>query len=309
MLVQALLLVLSIIILYFGAEMTLESAEKVGKYFKLPPLVIGLLIVGFGTSLPEFFVSQIATYGGHPEIALGNIVGSNIANLFLILGVSGLIAPLKMNSKSIKVQFFIHLALTILMTAVLIQKELYLLSTLALVAFFVFYLWYTFYRMKKHPEELEIDDEEVTTLSFITFVKLIAGFAFLYFGGELLVSSGSTLGKLIGISEFVISAIFVAFGTSLPELITALMACFKRKHTDLITGNIIGSNIFNVAFVLGSLGIYDVQIEKSFAVEQVLLLGAALFLILICFVRKPFYRFSGILFLSSYIGVVTYWTM
>ncbi|MCK5883870.1 MAG: calcium/sodium antiporter [Bacteriovoracaceae bacterium] len=307
MVVQALLLALSIVVLYIGAETALNSAEKIGKFYKLPPLVIGLLIVGFGTSLPEFFVSQIACLNDHSPIALGNIVGSNIANLFLILGVAGILAPLKINSKSLKCQFSIHLLLTILMTVVLLQKELYVLSAVALGGFFVFYLYYTFVRMQKHNDGIEVDDDPIDHLSPITFIKLIAGFAFLYIGGELLVSSGSKLGESWGIPEYVISAIFIAFGTSFPELVTSLVACFKRKHTDLIVGNVIGSNVFNVAMVLGSLGGYKVMITQSFVVEQVVLIMAAVFLLALAYAGKLFHRFAGVFFICCYLGMVFHW--
>lgn len=307
MVVQALLLALSIAILYIGAEAALNSAERIGKYYGLSPLIIGLLIVGFGTSLPEFFVSQIACLNDHSPIALGNIVGSNVANLFLILGVTGLLVPLKINAISLKRQFTIHLVLTVLMTGVLMQKKLYVVSAILLAAFFLFYLYYTFIRMKKYNEGIDLEDGPVDHLSPVTFVKLLAGFIFLYLGGELLVSSGSKLGVMWEIPEYVISAIFVAFGTSFPELVTSLVACFKKKHTDLIVGNVIGSNVFNVAMVLASLGGYKVMIEQNFLVEQVALLLAAVFLLLWAYAGKLFHRFAGVLFLSCYLGMIFHW--
>lgn len=307
MVVQALLLALSIAILYVGAEAALNSAEKIGKYFGLSPLVIGLLIVGFGTSLPEFFVSHIACLNDHAPIALGNIVGSNVANLFLILGLAGILAPLKINSISLKRQFTIHLLLTILMTAVLLQKKLYIISAVVLLLFFAAYLYYTFVRMQKHQEGIDLEDGDVEKVSGVTYIKLVAGFVFLYLGGELLVGSGSKLGAMLEIPEYVISAIFVAFGTSFPELVTSLVACFKRKHTDLIVGNVIGSNIFNVALVLGSLGGYNVMIDQSFMVEQIALLLSAVFLLLWAYAGKLFFRFAGILFMASYFAMVFHW--
>lgn len=307
MFIQALLLVLSIVILYYGAEITLNAAEKIGKALKLPSLVIGLVIVGFGTSLPELFVSHIACLNALPGMALGNIVGSNVANLFLIMGISGLMVPLKINSTSVKRQFLLHLGLTLLMGAVLLQSELYWYSAVVLLLFFVAYLYYTFVRMRKHHEGIELDDDETPELGPIIFVKLLVGFGLLYLGGELLVRSGSTLGRLVGISEYVISAIFVAFGTSFPELVTSLLACYKKKHTDLITGNIIGSNIFNVAMILGSLGGYKVVIEQSFLPEFASLLFASIFLLAWSYANRVFFRFAGVLFLITYGVMIFYW--
>ena len=300
---QSLLLVLSLVILYFGAEFALNGAEKVGKYFGLSPLVIGLVIVGFGTSLPELFVSQISCWGGHPEIALGNIVGSNIANLFLIMGVSGLLTELHLSKEEMKEQMVWHLVLTLLLIFVLTRSEFSLPSASLLAAFFFTYMFKTYRKMKKDKISEEADPDR-GSLSFLIVGKLILGFGLLYGGGELLVSSGSKLGRLLGVQEYVISAIFVAFGTSLPELITALIACWKKKDADLITGNIIGSNIFNVAFVLASLGGYTITYGRTFSFEIAILLGASLFLLLLATMRKNFYRLSGGLFLLIYAGVI-----
>ncbi len=307
MLLQVCLLTLSIIVLYYGAEFALDSSEIVGRYFGLSPLVIGLLIVGFGTSLPEFFVSQLACWRGHPEIALGNIVGSNIANLFLILGISGTITTLFILRREITLQFFIHIILTLLLIGILQYGKLNLITLGVMLVFFGGYLWHTFHEMKKQRGHLAEEHDVEEKIDFKIVAKLFLGFTLLYGGGELLVSSGSALGKLFGISSYIISAIFIAFGTSFPELVTALIACVKKKNTDLITGNIIGSNIFNVAFVLGGLGFYDVKIEQKFHVEMYLLGAAALFLMALPLIKKNFGRPAGLLFLGSYVFVVFHW--
>ncbi len=305
MLVQALLLLISLITLYYGAELALGSAEKIGRYFKLSPLVIGLVIVGFGTSLPELFVSQLAAARGRGDIALGNVIGSNVANLFLILGVSGLIAPLILNTKEIFKQLLMHLAVTVVLIAVMTQETLTPISSIVLLMFFGLFVYMTIF--KKKPEELENNDDEREPIGLKAWTKLITGFALLYGGGELLVSSGSNLGELAGVSPFVISAIFVAFGTSFPELVTSLIAVKEGKDLDLVTGNILGSNVFNVALVLGSLGIYDVDTSASYATELWSLLGAALFLLLLYWRGFRFYRGAGALFLVCYIGLLAHW--
>ena len=309
MLVQVAILVLSIVALYFGAEFALEAAEKVGLYFGMSPLVIGLLLIGFGTSLPEFFVSQIACFKGEPGMALGNIIGSNIANLFLIMGVSGIIAPLYILQKEIKRQMWLHLLLTTLLAVVIFCLDITPLATAVLGLFFVGFLWDTFREMRKSRElrRAEDDSEELEKLEALIFVKLLAGFVLLYFGGDFLVSSGSKIGVLMGVPSYVISAVFVAFGTSFPELVTALIACIKKKNTDLITGNIIGSNIFNVAFVMGSIGFYDIPVKQNFTFEITVLGASCLFLLGLVYIKKNFGRFSGVLFLSGYAGVVYHW--
>ncbi len=305
MLVQALLLFVSLATLYYGAELALGSAERIGKYFRLSPLVIGLVIVGFGTSLPELFVSQLAASRGRGDIALGNIIGSNVANLFLILGISGMIAPLILKTKEIFNQLIMHLLVTIVLIAVMTQTTLTPISSIVLLMFFALFVYMTIF--KKKPEEFESTEEDREPIGIKAWTKLITGFALLYGGGELLVSSGSNLGELAGISPFVISAIFVAFGTSFPELVTSLIAVKEGKDLDLVTGNILGSNVFNVALVLGSLGIYDVDTSASYATELWSLLGAAIFLLILYWRGFRFYRGAGALFLLCYVGLIAHW--
>jgi len=309
MYIQILILILAIVALYFGAEFALDAAEKIGLYFGMSPLVIGLVLIGFGTSLPEFFVSQLACLNGEPEIAMGNIIGSNIANLFLIMGVSGLLTPLYIMSQDIRRQVIIHVLLTVFLSVIILYIGINPLTTVLLALFFGVYLWDTFAQMRKHRQLRNIEDEaeEVEELEVFVFGKLLVGFVFLYFGGEYLVKSGTEIGKLSGIPAYVISAIFVAFGTSFPELVTALIACAKKKNTDLITGNIIGSNIFNVTFVMGSIGIYEVPIRQNYNVELGALMFAALFLVMLVMVKRNFHRFAGVVFLATYGAIIYHW--
>lgn len=308
MVLQVVLLALAIIMLYYGAEFALESAEKIGLALGLSPLVIGLLIVGFGTSLPEFFVSQLACLRGQSEIAMGNIVGSNIANLFLILGVSGSMVTLFIMRSEIKIQLIFHLVLTAILIFILKQDRLHSWAAVIFGLFFVVYLYDTFKQMLKQRHLGHVEEaHEKEQVHWKDILYLLIGFVLLYFGGEVLVSSGSKLAESAGVSSYVISAVFVAFGTSFPELVTAIMACVKKKNTDIITGNIIGSNIFNVAFVLGSLSFYDVKIQSAFTVEISVLAFAAIFLLGASMLKKNFGRMSGILFLGIYIFTVVSW--
>ena len=134
-------LVLSIVGLYFGAEFALDAAEKIGERFGLPPLLVGVFIIGFGTSLPEFFVSQIACYRGSPDISLGNIVGSNIANIYLILGIAGLLTIIRITERQIKIQLIFHLIITVLLSVFLFTKQVNFISSAILIMFFIIYLY------------------------------------------------------------------------------------------------------------------------------------------------------------------------
>lgn len=308
MFIELAFLVLSIVTLYLGAEFALEAAEKIGVYLGLSPLVIGLLIIGFGTSLPEFVVSQLACMRGENELALGNIVGSNIANLLLILGISGILAPLPFLGRAIFQQTILHFVLACLLAVILFYQNFSVLFAFILGGFFVFYLGQTLVSM--HKEKGFFSDEEKKNMKApgaIVYFKLALGFAFLYGGGELIVSSGTALAKMFGVSSFVVSAIFVALGTSFPELVTALIACVKKKDTQLIVGNVIGSNIFNVAFVMASLAPYKIKIGQDYFVEAVVLLLTAFILLSLAVFQKSFNRIIGTLFLIGHGMMVYYW--
>lgn len=304
MLLQLTILFLSIVALYWGAEFSLEAAEKVGRFFGLSPLVIGLLLVGFGTSLPEFFVSQMASYKGEVDIAMGNIIGSNIANLFLVLGISGVIGTLSLQTNDIKRQVVIHLFITTTLAFIIYFVGINLISTTIFSCFFIFYLFDTFKSMKNEAFE---EEGVVEKLGFGTVTRLLSGFALLYAGGDFLVSSGTALGNILGVSSYVISAILVAFGTSFPELVTAILACIKKKDSQLIVGNIIGSNIFNIAFVLGSVGFYDIKLVNQFTTELVGLFVASFILIGLVVLKKNFGRLSGLIYLCCYGAMISFW--
>ena len=308
--IQFIYFIFSIWALYWGAELALEAAEKIGLYLGMSPLVIGLILIGFGTSLPELFVSHLAIDKGESSIAIGNIIGSNVANIFLIMGVSSLLAPLLISTKEILTQLLIHLALTSLLAVIAFTVGFTQLSSAILLIFFVSYLSFTFYDMmksRKKKRELEEEAEKVESLGLMIYLKLLGGFSLLFIGGELIVSSGTVIGKHFGISTYVISAVFMALGTSFPELVTAIIACSKKKDTDLITGNIIGSNIFNVALVLGSVGIYAPLDKITINVEMYLLLGVSILFVLLYLLKQKIGKLIGLFFLATYGFAVFHW--
>jgi cation:H+ antiporter len=298
------ILIVAVLILYFGAELSLDSSEKLGQKLGLSPLIIGMLLIGFGTSLPEFFVAHIAGVQGKSDIAVGSLIGSNIANMFLVLGVSGFVAKISLSNFSVKKQTVIHLILALVLAFCLSQASLTIITASPLLLLCCFYLYVLYKEMKSSTDEVPVDD---SFHSGKVFLKLIVGFSFLYLGGELLVKSGTDICAEIGISEYVISAIFIAFGTSFPELVTSLLAASKKKDTDLIVGNIIGSNLFNCAFILGSLGIYDFSFSKDFTFELVALFLGSIVLVILSYTNRIFYRKTSFLFMSSYFIMVAHW--
>ena len=294
--------------LFAGAEFSLTSAEKIGKKLGLSPLIIGLFIIGFGTSLPELFVSQLAAYHGDGELAMGNIVGSNIANGLLILGVASMMVSLPIGGREINKQLILHLVLTCLLSLVLMQDGLMWWSGLLLIAFFFFYLTESLMEMRKtHRKMTQEDEKDAESLHPLLYVKLVGGFILLYFGGDFLVESGGRLAKMLGVSSYVISAILIAFGTSFPELVTAILSCYRKKDTGLIIGNVIGSNIFNVALVMASITPHNVIFGRNFKSEILILMAFSLFMLLLSFLKKRLNIFTGLLFLFSYITVIMSW--
>ena len=300
MLLQVFYFLISIVGLYFGAEISLESSERVGKSWKMSPLLIGMFIVGFGTSLPEFFVSQLACYRGLPEMALGNIIGSNIANTFLVLGVSALLYALGLESKELKKQFGFHLVLSVIIACVFYSTKVSPITSLIMAIFFIFYFYINF------RGEKEVIEEEIDVSKF-DYLKIIIGFTLLYGAGELLVYSGANIGRMWGISEFAISAIFVAFGTSFPELVTALVASYRKKDADIIIGNVIGSNIFNGAFVLGSIGFYNFQTSSRYSYELAALVSVSILFMAMSYLKIRINKKVSVVFLAVYSYFVYYW--
>ncbi|MCT4641464.1 MAG: sodium:calcium antiporter [Bacteriovoracaceae bacterium] len=305
MIIAILLIILSVAFLYFGAEFSLTASEKIGNKIGLSPLAIGMFLVGFGTSLPEFFVSHIDAASGGGQIAIGALVGSNIANLLLILSVGAFFVPLALKSKELLDQLIIHFILCFLLLGLFsLNDSLDLVSVFCLGTLFLFYIFNLFRQMKSECKE---HDVEIRDHNIKLFFMMLLGFALLYFGGELLVKGANDLCYELQISPYIVSSIFVAFGTSFPELVTVLIASFKKKDTDLIIGNILGSNIFNCSFVLGSIGFYDIPLKADLSIELVVLLFGAFYLIFLNLLKKSFNKFSGVIFVFIYILVVMNW--
>jgi cation:H+ antiporter len=304
--------ILSVVILLIGAEISLDASEKVGKKLGMSQLAIGMLLVGFGTSMPEFFVSHIAGLNGKPEIAMGNLLGSNIANMFLILGLCAFIYPLKVSEKKLRLHLYVHLLLVIVLIFSLSRDIFSWSAGLPLIVVNFLYLYLIFKDMRTDHTLTTDDMGEITqawkTSNWFLSLKILSGFALLYAGGELLVKGGSELAAAMGISDYVISAIFIAFGTSFPELVTALLSVIKKKDTDLIIGNIVGSNLFNGALILGTMGIYQFPNTQNFKTELVFLAIGAVVILGGSLLKLRLNFVTGIIFFSSYLAVVAYWT-
>lgn len=237
--------------LYFGAEWLLRGAIAVAQKLAIPTLIVSLVIVGFGTSMPELLVSVRAALTGSSDIALGNVVGSNTANILLIIGACAMIFPITHWDKGVKRDTYVMIGAAVLLLG-LVQFELIgRFAGLIMVAALIAYVVYAYMQGKATIEDLADEDIKHETLSTaFTTALILGGLVTLFVGAELLVRGATSLARDFGVSEAVIGLTVVAVGTSLPELATGIMSAL-RKHSDIMIGNIVGSNIFNILFILG----------------------------------------------------------
>ena len=236
--------------LYFGAEWLLRGAIALAYKLGIPTLLVSLIIVGFGTSMPELLVSLRAALFGSSDIALGNVVGSNAANILLIIGFCGLIFPISDWDKSVKRDTYVMIGSAVLLFVLVQFSEIGRLAGLLMVVFLAAYLGYAYLQSRGKAVVLDDEVRHEALGSGFTALLILGGLATLFVGAESLVRGATNLAREFGISEAVIGLTVVAVGTSLPELATGVMSAL-RKHFDIMIGNIVGSNIFNILFILG----------------------------------------------------------
>lgn len=256
MVIQVLLLIVGFIVLIKGADIFVDGASNLARNFKLSKMLIGLTIVAFGTSAPELAVSIQSILSGSGEIVIGNVVGSNILNILLILGCASLIHDLKVKNNTVKKELPITMMLTSLLVVLMSDKVLNGSTNvltrgdgIALILFFGVFIYYLISMMRNKKQEVEEDNEKVYPL-VKSIVYTIVGIIAIVLGSDLVVSSATYVAEAIGISERVIGLTIIALGTSLPELVTSLVATKKGEY-DIAIGNVVGSNIFNIGIVLG----------------------------------------------------------
>lgn len=292
-----------LILLFFGGDTLVSGAVAVAKRLGVSPLLIGLTLVGFGTSTPELITSFLAVVKNSDGIAVGNIVGSNTANILLILGAASVLRPINIDIKSFKRDsLFLALATFILIIAAGIGC-VNVVAGGAMVGLLVYYIYYSYCSDKRRQKTVapksEIKQEVITPLPWGLF-KTVIGICLTILGAKLLVDNAIILARNWGISESVIGLSIVAVGTSLPELAASLMAV-KKKETALAFGNIVGSNIYNVLFILGSIALFfRVDIPSKMEIDIAIMTAVTAALIGIAFWQKKLSRPIGTLFLIAY---------
>lgn len=265
MLLASALFFVGLVILYYGAEFLVEGSSRFALSFGVRPLIVGMTVVALATSMPELMVSLFAAFKDSPDIAAGNIIGSNIANIGLILGVSALFSPVTVSSGAVKREIPIMLGASLLLYAVVFDGILsYFDGLLLLVALTLFLAYCVYYgRSGGGGEESQNVSEDRRRGRGKDFLYILVGIVGLAFGADLMVRSAVTIARSLGISELVIGLTVVAVGTSLPELAASAVSAVKGE-ADISVGNVIGSNIFNLLFVLGVCAlIHPLAIEPS----------------------------------------------
>jgi len=308
LIIEIALLILGFVLLVKGADWFVEGAAGVANKLGVPQLVIGLTIVAMGTSLPEAAVSLSSALKGSAEIAVGNVLGSNIMNILLILGITSIISPLAIKASTIKYELpFVTVISVIFSFIELRDGVISLLDGIILWVLFLVYLGYLLYMTKKGEdmlEEVEVDKND-KMWKLILFILIGAGLIVL--GSDLAVNSASEIAYIFGMSKRWVGLTIVAFGTSLPELATCVTAALK-KNADLAIGNIVGSNIFNILFVIGTSAlITPVAYQADFLTDSIIAIAVSVLLwILVINKDKKLKRWGGIIMLVCYIAYFIY---
>ena len=309
MVIDILLIILGFVLLIKGADWLVNGASALAKKHNISDLVIGLTIVAFGTSAPEMVVNVIASFDKHSDIVFGNIIGSNNFNLFVILGVVALIFPITVKSsmvgKEIPISLFLAALVMLLSNAVMGQEENLLSRWDAALLFglFLVFLYFTF-RQPNTDDIPELTTDIKPMPGFKIWGFIVVGLSLLIIGGRLVVNSAIAIAQDFGISEKIIALTIVAAGTSLPELVTSVVAASKR-NSDIAIGNVIGSNIFNILFILSVSGlIHPITFNTNFNAELLLLLGGTLLLTIFMFTSKKMKidRWEGAVLLAIFIA-------
>lgn len=308
MILNILILIIGFIILVKGADLFVDAASSLAENFHLSKMLIALTIVAFGTSAPEFAVSVKSMISGSGDIVLGNVIGSNILNILLILGLASCIHPLKVKNATVKKELPITILITTLFIILMndkilsgLKKDMFTRSDgIILLLFFLIFVYYLFTIMRNKVEDTKEEKPKYNLFKSILFT--VVGIVCLILGSNAVVDSASSLAKLIGVSERIISLTIIALGTSLPELVTSVVATKKGEY-DIAIGNVVGSNIFNIGIVIGlPIAIFGGINHISFNyVDLFAMLVAALSLFLFSFKDYKISRKEGIAFLVMFI--------
>ena len=305
---QCFLLALGFLMLVKGADWFVDGAAGIADRFGVPQLIIGLTIVAMGTSAPEAAVSITAGLKNNAGITIGNIVGSNILNILIILGITSLIVAVAVANSTIRYEIPFMLFITVLLMGMgYTGQKINFWEGIVLWIVFLFYLGYLFVMTKKKQKDQSQEYQKLPIWKLL--LAVLVGLVAVVWGSDITVDAATALAKGFGLSERFIGLTIVALGTSLPELVTSVSAAIKGK-ADIAIGNIVGSNIFNILFVVGTTAlIIPVVFEPKFLIDTFIAFGAGLVLLLCVAKRKKLVRMHGVIMLIGYIAYFIYLMM
>jgi cation:H+ antiporter len=300
MLLSIISLVSGFILLMWSADVFTNNGAKIARIFNISPLIIGLLIFGFGTSAPEMLVSGLAAYSGHPEMSVGNAFGSNIFNIGLVLGITALILPIQVEKSVLKKEWVFLILSTLVAGLLLLDKYLSFYDGLILLALLILFLFYVFKQSKKDSLNGidDVDSKINNKEKGKTWLLLIVSLVILISSAKLVVWSGTVLASIFGVPELIIGLTVVALGTSLPELAVSISSALKKQH-EMVIGNIIGSNIFNTLGVLAIPGLilpFKIPVELL-SRDYIYILILTFLIVILSFKDKKINRFGGFVLL------------
>ena len=310
---QIVLLIIGFAMLIKGADLFVDGAAGVADRFGIPQIIIGLTIVAFGTSAPEAAVSITSALKGSAELAVGNVLGSNILNVLIILGLTAVIRPVKMQTQTYKYELPFVMFSTVLVAVLgYVGGSISFFDGIILWVFMILFLVYLFQSAKKGKTDLvEMPDENGEVAKpkpvWLLILFIILGGAMIVLGSNFTVDSASFIAKKFGMTDRLIGLTIVAFGTSLPELVTSVIAA-RKGNSDIAIGNIVGSNIFNILFILGTTAlITNIPYAMNFNFDAVIALAALVILfVLVSNKEKTLKRWGGALMLASYAAYFAY---
>ena len=315
---QIILMIVGLALLIKGSDIFVESSSNIAKKLKVPPILIGLTIVAFGTAAPEIVISISSSRNGLSSLAMGNLIGSNVFNLIFILGICSLITPFAVEIKKFYKEFIFSIVAAISVLLLLTFGDEYItrLSSSFLLIIFAFYMFILIKQNLKNKDEedkdnineLEEDGIKLKPL-WLSSILILLGLSMILYGADLVVDSAVFIAETFGISERVIGLTILAAGTSLPELSIAIFA-FKKGRGDLAIGNIIGSNVFNILFIMGLTGVITpLTVDPALIIDSAVLLIGSLITMLFLYTGKKMIRLEGIALLAIYFVYMVHMAM
>jgi cation:H+ antiporter len=308
-LISVIEIIIGFVLLIKGADFFVDGASSIAVKLGAPQLVIGLTIVALGTSAPEAAVSISAAVDGNNGISIGNVIGSNIMNVLVILGVTSVITTLTVKAATVKVDIPVMIGATLLMLlwgviGGTLNKVTGIVFLLGLATYIGYLIWYA------KTTDASDEGEGIKDLKlWMIPLFILGGLGAIVLGSKLAVMGASNLAKVFGVSDRLIGLTIVALGTSLPELITSITAA-RKGNADIAVGNIVGSNLFNILFVVGISGVItNIPFAEAFRVDTLIAIGASALLWLLCFYKKKLFRWGGVILLACYAAYFVFWLM